>query len=105
MLMEMLLFLSSGARSIQAPVPQYTPTFADVNELTTSGALPERIAAVILSSLIEPTTLIVTSECFASYSDTTFLNSRSSRWLQPTQTVSVVAFACDRVAGLAPPVQ
>ena len=28
------------------------PTFDDVNELTTSGALPERRAAMILSSLI-----------------------------------------------------
>src|SRR5947209_4865711 len=89
MLIEMLLFFSRGARSIHAPVPQYTPTFAEVNELTTSGALPERIAAVILSSLIDPTTLTVTSGCAESYSATTFLNSPSSRALQPTQTVSL----------------
>ena len=36
------------------------PTFDDVNELTTSGAFPERSAAMILSSLIEPTTLTST---------------------------------------------
>src|SRR5438477_11642422 len=89
MLMEMLLFFSRGARSIQAPVPQYTPTFAEVNELTTSGALPERIAAVILSSLIEPTTFTTTFGWALSYSATTFLNSPSSRALQPTQTVSL----------------
>ena len=71
------------------------PTFADVNELTTSGPLPLRIAAMILSSLMPPTTLMFTSECFASYSDVIFLNSLSSRWLQPTHTVSVVAFAED----------
>src|SRR5262245_25956101 len=71
------------------------PTFAEVNELTTSGTLPERIAARILSSLIPPTTLTFTSGCFWSYSATTFLNSVSS-WpaLQPTQMVSVVACLC-----------
>ena len=71
------------------------PTFADVNELTTSGTLPERIAAKILSSLIPPTTLTFTSACFWSYSATTFLNSVSS-WpaLQPTQIVTVVACLC-----------
>src|SRR5215471_10975453 len=84
------LFLRSGARSIHAPVPQYTPTFADVKELTTSGALPDRIAAVILSSLIEPTTSICTFGCAFWYSATTLLNSLSSRALQPTQTVSFV---------------
>src|SRR6476619_5558333 len=70
------------------------PTFDDVNELTTSGAFPERSAAMILSSLIPPTTLMSTFGFFASYSDTTFLNSLSSRALHPTQTVSVVACAC-----------
>ena len=29
-----------GFRSIDAPLEQYLPTFADVNELTTSGTLP-----------------------------------------------------------------
>ena len=32
-------------RSIQPPVPQYTPTSYELNELTTSGAVPARIAA------------------------------------------------------------
>jgi Ser/Thr protein kinase RdoA (MazF antagonist) len=71
------------------------PTFDDMNELTTSGTLPERSAAKILSSLIPPTTFTFTSGCFWSYSATTFLNSLSSRWLQPTQIVIVVAFAED----------
>src|SRR4029079_5680328 len=70
------------------------PTFDDVNELTTSGAFPERSAAMILSSLIEPTTLMSTFGSLASYSATTFLNSLSSRALHPTQTVSVVACDC-----------
>src|SRR5262245_48876183 len=70
------------------------PTFDEVKELTTSGALPERSAAMILSSLIEPTTFTSTDAFFLSYSDTTFLNSLSSRALQPTQTVSFVAAVC-----------
>jgi hypothetical protein len=54
--------------------------------------LPLRIAAVILSSLMPPTTLTVISECFLSYSAAIFLNALSSRALQPTQTVMVSAF-------------
>ena len=48
---------------------------------------------MILSSLIPPTTFTDTFGFFASYSAVTFLNSLSSRALQPTQTVSVVACA------------
>src|SRR5438552_11139876 len=68
------------------------PTFAEVNELTTSGGFPERIAFVIFVSLIDPTTFTFTSGCFASYSVTTPLNSFSSRALQPTQIVIDTAF-------------
>src|SRR5437773_2280007 len=42
-----------------------------------------------------PTTLTFTSECLLSYSATIFLNSLSSRALQPTQIVIVVALAED----------
>src|SRR5436190_3147558 len=86
--------LSSGPRSIQAPVEQKLPVFDDVNVLTTSGTLPLRIAARILSSTIEPTTLTFTFECFLSYSATRRLNSPSS-WvlaLQPTHAVMVTGF-------------
>src|SRR5207302_6792945 len=72
------------------------PTFADVNELTTSGALPDLIAFVIFVSLIDPTTLTCTSGCFASYSATTPLNSLSSRALQPTQIVIFAVFVAAR---------
>ena len=47
-------------RSIQPPVPQYTPTLYELNELTTSGAVPARIAATILSSLMLPMTFRAT---------------------------------------------
>ena len=39
-----------GARSIQAPEPQKAPVLSDEKESATSGALPPRIAATILSS-------------------------------------------------------
>ena len=67
------------------------PTFDEVNELTTSGALPPRSAAMILSSLMPPTTLTSTAAFLRSYLAATFLNSLSSRALQPTHTVSLVA--------------
>src|SRR3954462_12315425 len=89
--MSMLSRFRLGARSIQAPVGQNVPTLEDVNVLTTSGTLPLRIAAVILSSTMSPTTFTLTSGCFASYSATRRLNSFSS-WvaaLQPTQAVIV----------------
>ena len=52
---------------------------------------------MILSSLIPPTTLTSTAAFFRSYSATTFLNSFSSRALQPTHTVSVVGAAVPAV--------
>ena len=66
-----------------------------MNELTTSGTLPLRIAAVILSSLMPPTTFTVTSECLLSYSATTPLKALSSAALQPTQIVMLSTFAPD----------
>src|SRR6059058_307236 len=90
MFTSILSFDRNGFRSSQAPELQYWPTFAEVKELTTSGTLPLRIAAVILSSLIPPTTFTVTSGWALSYSATTFLNTPSSRALQPTQIVSLV---------------
>src|SRR5213596_3260390 len=92
MFTSILSFDRNGFRSSQAPELQYWPTFADVNELTTSGTLPLRMAAVILSSLIPPTTFTFTSGWFLSYSATMLLNALSSRALQPTQIVMVSAF-------------
>ena len=77
------------------------PTFWDENELTTSGAFPARRAAMILLSLMPPTTLSSTSECALSYSATSFLNETSSvPALHPTQIVSLVADFEDFAAGL-----
>src|SRR6266516_5050365 len=93
MFTSILSFDRNGFRSSQAPELQYWPTFADVKELTTSGTFALRIAAVILSSLIPPTTFTVTSACFLSYSATTPLQALSSAALQPTQIVLLLAFA------------
>src|SRR5690242_5006547 len=90
-----------GARSIQPPVPQYTPTSYELNELATSGALPARIAATILLSLMLPTTLTCTFGCALSYSAITLLKTLSSRALQPTQTVSFVGELVRAVAAVA----
>src|SRR6266550_4296682 len=91
MFTSILSFDRNGFKSSQAPELQYWPTFADVKELTTSGTLPLLIAAVILSSLMPPTTLMFTSGCFLSYSAAILLKALSSRALQPTQTVMVSA--------------
>src|ERR1700675_1366042 len=95
MFTSILSFDRNGFRSSHAPELQYWPTFADVKELTTSGTFPLRIAAVILSSLMPPTTLTVTPGCFLSYSATTPLKAFSSAALQPTQIVMLSAFAPD----------
>src|SRR6266511_417234 len=92
MLGSMFDCFSSGPRSIQPPVEQYVPT---LKELTTSGAVPERIAAVIFVSVMSPTTFTVTSEWFRSYSAATCLNTLSSCVAdpKPTQIVIFVALA------------
>src|ERR1700688_4378433 len=66
------------------------PTSYELNELTTSGAVPARIAATILSSLMLPTTSSDTLGFAFWYSAASFLKAVSSRALQPTQTVSLV---------------
>ena len=88
----------NGLRSIHAPEPQNAPALSALNDCATSGALPPRLAAMILSSLMPPTTLTVTPGFFASKPLTASLNTRSSRWVKPTQSVisagsSLAAFA------------
>src|SRR5690348_15119017 len=78
------------------------PTSYELNELATSGALPARIAATILSSLIDPTTLTLTFGCALAYSAATPLKTLSSRALQPTHTVSFVGALFFAVAAVAP---
>src|SRR5262245_55297741 len=78
------------------------PTFDDVNELTTSGALPERRAAMILSSLIEPTTWTSTPAVLLSYYATISLTSLCPSALHATHTVSFVADVFELAAPTVP---
>ena len=78
-----------GARSIQAPDPQYAPMLSAEAESATSGALPPRIAAMILSSLIPPTLSTVTFGYFFSKAAMFWLKTPSSRFVNPLQTVTV----------------
>src|SRR3954453_4529677 len=48
-----------GLRSIQPPEPQNAPVLSAVKDCATSGELPPRMAAMILSSLMPPTTFTV----------------------------------------------
>jgi hypothetical protein len=55
--------------------------------MATSGDFPPRLAAMILSSLMPPTTFTVTPGFFASKPVTTLLMTRSSRAVKPTHSV------------------
>src|SRR6266516_6543712 len=56
-----------------------------------SGAVPERIAAMILVSLMFPTTLTWVFGCFALYSSISDLNAFSS-WVLESQPTQIVSF-------------
>src|SRR3954470_9975591 len=93
-----------GARSTQAPELQNAPALSAENDCATSGALPPRLAATILSSLMPPTTLTVTPGFFASKPFTASLKTFSSRWVNPTQSVISAgsSLACFAPGVLAP---
>src|SRR5689334_11797276 len=78
-----------GARSVHAPDEQKLPVLSVEKDWATSGALPPRIAATILSSLIPPMVLTLTPGCARSKSATTPLMVLSSRAVKPTQRVTV----------------
>ena len=80
-------------RSIQPPDEQNAPVLSALNDCTTSGALPPRIAAMILSSLMPPTVLTLMSGVRASKSSTACLITPSSRAVKPTQSVMFAGFA------------
>src|SRR3954451_11059659 len=76
-------------RSIQPPELQKAPVLSAVNDWATSGALPPRIAAMILSSLTPPTTLTVIHGWLSWKSATACLTTPSSRSVKPFQRVIV----------------
>src|SRR3954468_726623 len=78
-----------GARSVHAPEAQKLPVLSVEKDWATSGALPPRIAATILSSLMPPMVLTFTPGCARSKSATTPLIALSSRAVKPTHSVTV----------------
>src|SRR4051812_3148602 len=78
-----------GLRSVHAPDAQKLPVLSVEKDCATSGALPPRIAATILSSLMPPTVFTFTPGCACSKSATTRLIVLSSRAVNPTQSVTV----------------
>src|SRR5215211_2645995 len=79
-----------GPRSIQAPLGQKAPVLSELNDCATSGALPPRIAATILSSFVPPITFTWIPACVASKSFTTAFSVSSSG---STKGVHMVMFA------------
>src|ERR1700750_1472522 len=78
-----------GPRSVQAPDEQKLPVLSVENDCAMSGALPPRIEATILSSLMPPTVLTFTPGFARSKSATTPLMILSSRAVNPTHSVTV----------------
>src|SRR4051794_527036 len=78
-----------GLRSIQPPDEQNAPVLSALKDCTASGALPPRIAAMILSSLTAPTVLTVMFGCALWNAATASLTTPSSRCSNPTQNVMV----------------
>src|SRR4029453_7622483 len=83
-------------KSLQAPLGQNTPVLSELNECATSGALPPRIAATILSSFVPPITFTLMPAWVASKSFTTALSVFSSG---STNGVHIVMFAGSTFVG------
>src|SRR3954465_708269 len=78
-----------GLNPIQPPEPQNAPVLSAVNDCATSGELPPRMAAMILSSLMPPTTLTVIHGCVRWKAATVCLITPSSRSVKPFHSVIV----------------
>src|SRR6478736_9527573 len=99
----MLSFCMYGLRSIQPPELQNAPVLSAVNDCATSGELPPRMAAMILSSLTPPTTLTVIHGCDWWKAATACLTTPSSRLLNPFHSVIVTGVWLAAVAPLLVP--
>src|SRR6185312_6468851 len=100
-----------GPRSVHAPDAQKLPVLSVEKDWAMSGALPPRIAATILSSLMPPMVLTFTPGFACSKRATTPLMILSSRCVKPTHSVTVAGAsgfsaalpdAAAEVAGAAP---
>src|ERR1700749_2135727 len=76
-----------GLRSIQPPELQNAPVLSAVNDCATSGALPPRVEAMILSSEMPPTTFTLMLGWGCANCLTVFLATPSSRSEKPTHSV------------------
>ena len=93
----------TACRSIQPPDEQKAPVLSVLNESVTSGALPPRSAATILSSLTLPTLSTVTFGFCFSKSSMTPLKTSSSRPVKPVHSVIVTGLPSYLAAALSPP--
>src|SRR4051794_33698349 len=91
-----------GLRSSQAPEPQNAPALSAEKDWATSGDLPPRLAAMILSSLMPPTTLTLICGFAFSNSATAFLMTPSSRAVKPTHSVMSAGASFSPLAAGAP---
>src|SRR3954447_25019098 len=98
-----------GLRSIQPPELQNAPVLSAVKDCATSGELPPRMAAMILSSLMPPTTFTVMLGCAWWNASTACWTTPSSRLVKPFQSVIVTGLpaspldALDVLGVLLPP--
>src|SRR3954452_19266453 len=104
-LMSILSRAISALRSIQPPEPQNAPMLSPTFETATSGGLPPRMAAVVLSSLMPPTLLTLIDGCVFWKSAITPLKIFCSRCVNGCQIVIVTGLLGSNFAGAAPPVE
>src|SRR3954465_1296462 len=91
-----------GCSLIHAPEEQNAPVLSVENECATSGELPPRAAAMILSSSTAPRTFTVILGFFLWKSATTPLITFSSRSEKPVQSVIVTGLPSYLAAALPP---
>src|SRR3954466_16093114 len=94
-----------GCSLIQAPDEQNAPVLSVENECATSGELPPRAAAMILSSSTLPRTFTVILGFFLWKSSVTPLMTSSSRSENPVQSVIVTGLPSYLAAALSPPAE
>src|SRR4051812_36276001 len=92
-----------GCSLIQAPDEQNAPVLSVENECATSGELPPRAAAMILSSSTLPSTFTVILGFALWKSATTPLITFSSRPEKPVHSVIVAGLPSYLAAALSPP--
>src|SRR4051812_33854461 len=99
--MSILSLAIRALRSIQPPEPQKAPMLSLTLETATLGALPPRMAATVLSSLMPPTLFTLIAGLVFWKSAITPLNTFCSRWVNGCQIVTVTGLLGSNFAGAA----